>query len=159
VSSRPGQNKTNANVKVQPPLLVMIHVAVAFLLARFVSLPLIVLPILQVIGFPLVILGFLIGIGAMMAFQRARAIARPHDLPARLVTSGVYRFSRNPVYLGFLLILVGLPLDIGSYWGILLGPVLIFLFNRLVIEPEETLLAQKFGDEYRSYKSKVRRWI
>ena len=137
----------------------MIHVAVAFLLARFISLPLIVPPILQVIGFPLVILGFLIGMGAMMAFQRARAIARPHDSPARLVTSGVYRFSRNPVYLGFLLILVGLPLDIGSYWGFLLAPVMLFLFNRLVIEPEEALLTRKYGEEFRSYQSKVRRWI
>ena len=159
MSSRPGQNKTGANVKVQPPLLVLIHVALAFLLARFVSLPLIVPPILQVIGFPLVMLGFLIGMGALMTFQRARAIARPHDPPARLVTSGIYRFSRNPVYLGFVLILVGLPLDLGSYWGFLLAPVMIFLFRRLVIEPEEAALTQKFGDEYRRYQSRVRRWI
>jgi protein-S-isoprenylcysteine O-methyltransferase Ste14 len=137
----------------------MIHVAAAFVLTSLIPLPTVVPSILRAIGFPLVILGFLFGMGAMISFRGSRKTNRSHESATRLVTSGVYRFTRNPVYLGFLLMLVGFPLDRGSYWGILLSPVLIFLFNRLVIEPEEILLAQKFGDHYRSYRSKVRRWI
>ena len=71
----------------------------------------------------------------------------------------MYRFTRNPVNLGFVLILVGILLNAGSYWGILLAPVLVILCNRLVIEREEEYLGQKFGDEYSRYQSKVRRWI
>ena len=159
MSSRPGQNKTSANVKVQPPLLALIHIAAAFILTTLIPLPLVVLPMLEVIGFGLVILGFLIGLGAMLAFRRARQTFKHQDSVPPLVTSGIYRFTRNPVYLGFLLMQVGLLLNAGSYWGILLVPIMIFLFNRLVIELEEALLSQKYGDDYRNYKSKVRRWI
>ena len=159
MSSKLGQNKTDANAKVQPPLLALIHIAAAFVLTRMIPLPVVVLPILEVVGFVLAILGFLIGLGAMIAFRRARQTFKPQDSVPPLVTSGIYRLTRNPIYLGFLLMLVGLPLDAGSYWGFLLAPVMIFLFNKFVIGPEEAALTQKFGDEYRSYQSKVRRWI
>jgi protein-S-isoprenylcysteine O-methyltransferase Ste14 len=78
---------------------------------------------------------------------------------AHLVTSGIYRFTRNPIYLGFLLVVIGISLDSGSYWGILLAPVLVILFNRFVIQPEEEYLASKFGDQFTSYKARVRRWL
>ena len=159
VSGKPKRNDTYARVKIQPPLLVLIHVALAYILAWFVPLPLPVPPIIQITGFLLLILGFLLGLGALIAFKRARTTYNSHRLTAPLVTFGVYRFTRNPVYLGFLLILIGILLNSASYWGILLAPVLITLFNRLVIEPEEENLAQKFGDEYGSYKAKVRRWL
>jgi protein-S-isoprenylcysteine O-methyltransferase Ste14 len=63
------------------------------------------------------------------------------------------------VYLGFLLIVMGISLDSGSYWGIILAPLLIILFNQLVIRPEEEYLTQKFGEQFINYKEKVRRWI
>jgi protein-S-isoprenylcysteine O-methyltransferase Ste14 len=97
--------------------------------------------------------------GALIAFRRSRMADEPRNTETRLVTSGIYRFTRNPVYLGFLFMQVGLLLNAGSYWGILLTPLMVPLFNRLVIEPEEKSLAHQFGDEYRGYKSKVRRWI
>jgi protein-S-isoprenylcysteine O-methyltransferase Ste14 len=159
VSSRPGQNKPYADIKIQPPLLALLNIALAFLLTWLIPLPLSVPPILRVSGFPLVVLGFLLGMGALIAFRHARMTHEPRDTVTRLVTSGIYRFTRNPVYLGFLLMQVGLLLNAGSYWGILLTPIMVLLFNRLVIEQEELSLTQKFGDGYRSYKSKVGRWI
>jgi protein-S-isoprenylcysteine O-methyltransferase Ste14 len=159
VSSQRKQNKTHPTVKIQPPFLALLNIALAFLLAWLIPLPLVVPLILRVSGFPLVLLGFLFGMGALMAFRRTRTTHNPHHSVARLVTSGIYRFTRNPVYLGFLLMQVGLLLNAGSYWGILLSPIMVLLFNRLVIEREELSLTQKFGDEYRRYKSKVRRWI
>jgi protein-S-isoprenylcysteine O-methyltransferase Ste14 len=139
--------------------LALLNIALAYLFAWLIPVPLAVPPILEVIGIPLVILGLLLGLGALIAFRRARTTDNPRESEARLVKSGIYRFSRNPVYLGFLLMQVGLPLNAGSFWGILLAPLMVFLFNRLVIEKEEAVLTQKFGDEYRNYKSKARRWI
>ena len=156
---RTKQNKTYPNIRIQPPVLTLIHVAVAFLLTRLIPLPLMVPPVLRTAGFLLALLGFLLGVGALMAFRNARTAPDSPRQVSRLITSGVYRFTRNPVNLGFVLILVGILLNAGSYWGILLAPVLVILLNRLVIEREEEYLAQKFGDEYSRYKSKVRRWI
>jgi protein-S-isoprenylcysteine O-methyltransferase Ste14 len=155
----PKQNKTYLDVKIQPPALTLIHVALAFLLTWFIPLPLMVPPILQSAGFLLALIGFLLGVGALLAFRGARTTLDPHGSVSRLVTSGVYRFTRNPISLGFILMLAGILLNVGSYWGILLAPALVILLSRLIIEREEEYLAQKFGDEYRSYKSKVRRWI
>lgn len=159
VSMRTKQNKTYLDVKIQPPILTLIHVALAFLLTWLIPLPLMVPQILKTAGFLLVLIGFLLGVGALMAFRSARTTLDPHGLVSRLVASGVYRFTRNPVNLGFVFMLVGILLNSGSYWGIVLAPVLVILLNRLIIEREEEYLAHKFGDEYRSYKSKVRRWI
>jgi protein-S-isoprenylcysteine O-methyltransferase Ste14 len=106
-----------------------------------------------------VILGFLLGVAALMAFRRARTTLQPRGRVTHLITSGIYGFTRNPVYLGFLLIVIGISLDSGSYWGILLAPVLVILFNQFVIRPEEEYLASTFGEQFTSYKEKVRRWL
>jgi protein-S-isoprenylcysteine O-methyltransferase Ste14 len=159
VSSTPGRHKTHATVKIQPPFLALLTITLAFLLAWLIPLPWVVPPILRVSGFPLVLLGFLLGLGALVAFRRAHTTQSPQDSGARLITSGIYRFTRNPVYLGFLLMQMGLLLNAGSYWGIFLAPIMVLLFNWLVIEQEEAFLTHKFGDQYRSYQSKVGRWI
>jgi protein-S-isoprenylcysteine O-methyltransferase Ste14 len=159
VSNKPKQNLARRHVKIQPPLLALGHVVLAFLLAWLIPLPLSVPPVLQTVGFLLVILGFLLGVAALIAFRRAGTTLQPRGRLARLVTSGIYGFSRNPVYLGFLLIVIGLSLDAGSYWGILLAPVLVILFNQFVIRPEEEFLASKFGEDFTSYKERVRRWL
>ena len=156
---RTKQNKIYADVKIQPPILTLIHVALAYLLTWLIPLPLLVPPILRTGGFLLVLVGFLLGAGALMAFRRARTTRDPQGSVSGLVTFGVYRFTRNPVNLGFVLMLIGILLNAGSYWGIILAPMLVILFNRLVIEREEEFLAHKFSDEFKSYRSKVRRWI
>jgi protein-S-isoprenylcysteine O-methyltransferase Ste14 len=156
---RTKQNKTHAGVKIQPPVLTLIHVALAFLLTWLFPLPWMVPPILQTGGLFLVVIGLLIGVAALIAFRGARTTANRYGSVSRLVTYSIYRFTRNPVYLGFVLMLIGVPLNAGSYWGIILASAMVFLFNRLVIEQEEEYLLHKFGDEYRSYRSKVRRWI
>lgn len=159
MNNKSKQKNPHADIKVQPPLLVLIHVVLTFVLARLIPLPLSVPPVLQTLGLLLAMFGFLLGVAALIAFRGARSKSNTHNSVARLVTSGVYGFTRNPVYLGFVLILIGLSLSIGSYWGVFLAPILIILFNRLVVEPEENYLAQKFGKEFEDYKTKVRRWI
>ena len=83
----------------------------------------------------------------------------PWDPPRSLVSSGPYRFSRNPIYLGFVCLLAGFPLIFRMYWGLILCPLLILSMNALVIQHEEAYLEKKFGDVYTSYKSRVRRWL
>jgi protein-S-isoprenylcysteine O-methyltransferase Ste14 len=104
-------------------------------------------------------IGFLLGISAFLEFRKARTTLDPHGSAKQVVTSGIYRFTRNPIYLGFLLMVIGLPLTSGIYWGIALAPFYIRTMNRLVIEREEAYLEKKFGNTYASYASRVRRWL
>lgn len=151
--------KDHANVRIHPPILTAIHIALAYAAKWTIPLPLVVPDILRNIGFALVVVGFLCGVAAFVEFKRARTTIDPHGSVTSIISSGVYRFTRNPIYLGFALMLIGLPLNSGSYWGLILAPVLILSFNNLVIQHEEAYLEKKFGDVYTSYKSRVRRWL
>jgi protein-S-isoprenylcysteine O-methyltransferase Ste14 len=137
----------------------LFYIALAYLLGWFVHIPLRVPALLENIGFAFVIIGFLLGLAAFNEFRRARTTLDPHGSTSQLVTGGIYRITRNPIYLGFLLMIIGLPLDSGSYWGVVMAPLYVVTLNRLVIEREEAYLEKKFKDAYTSYASRVRRWL
>jgi len=148
----------NINKYVHPPVVTLLYITLALLLGKFLRIPLTLPPILHYIGFPLICIAFLFGAAAFIEFRKAQTTLDPHSSVKAMVTTGVYRFTRNPIYLGFLLILIGLPLYLGSYWGLILAPLFIITMNRLVIEREEVYLEDKFSDRYSEYKSRVRRW-
>jgi len=153
------EHKDHADVKIHPPVLTVIFIVVAYLAKWTIPFPFVVSSVVENIGFALVVIGFLFGVAAFLAFRKARTTLDPHGKVSAIVTDGIYRFTRNPIYLGFLLMVIGLPLNSGSYWGILLAPVFVFAMNRLVIQHEEAYLEKKFRDVYTSYKSRVRRWL
>lgn len=151
--------KDHAKVKIHPPILLAIHIVVAYLLGRLIDLPMAVSPLFRNIGLGLAGFGFLLGILAFYSFMKARTTLDPHGSVKAVVSSGIYRFTRNPIYLGMVLMLVGFPLTFGNVWGIPLAPMFIPLMNKLVIEHEEAYLEKKFGEGYTGYKSRVRRWV
>ena len=77
----------------------------------------------------------------------------------QIVTSGPFRFSRNPMYLSLVLLGLGLAVLLTSVWLLLGSAVVLILLDRLAIRPEEAYLAEKFGQVYAAYSAKVRRWI
>lgn len=104
------------------------------------------------------------GVGCVLAAWGARLFVaretpvRPTEVPRRIVATGPYRFTRNPMYLGLILILVGLWMALGSPWPLV--PVVAFaiLMNAQAAREEDALEAL-FGDEYRAYRGRVRRWL
>jgi protein-S-isoprenylcysteine O-methyltransferase Ste14 len=100
-------------------------------------------------------------LAGIFAFRRAKTTVNPMT-PQRtssLVTSGVYRVTRNPMYVGLLFVLVGWAVFLSAVWP-LLGPVVfVYYIGRFQIAPEEQALAELFGSEYSAYKSGVRRWL
>jgi protein-S-isoprenylcysteine O-methyltransferase Ste14 len=153
------QDHPNINKNIHPPIVALMFIVIAYFLGRFAPLPFVAPMILRNVGLLMTFVGFLLGIGAFAEFRKARTTLDPHGSANQLVTSGIYRFTRNPIYLGFLLMVIGLPLNSGLYWGVVIAPFYILTMNRLVIEREEIYLGKKFKDAYASYTSRVRRWL
>jgi protein-S-isoprenylcysteine O-methyltransferase Ste14 len=108
-------------------------------------------------------LAFVGGIGlAWAGIAHFRAVNTSFDPTARarhLATGGVYRYTRNPMYLGALIGFAGLGLALGSWWLIAMVPVAFVALTRLAIEREEAYLEGRFDDAYRTYTARVRRWL
>ncbi|HXD41275.1 MAG TPA: isoprenylcysteine carboxylmethyltransferase family protein [Ramlibacter sp.] len=105
--------------------------------------------------------GVVLAASGIAAFRRARTTINPHKPgeATALVSSGPYRFTRNPMYAGLLLVLLAWAVFLSSLLA-LLGPVVFVLYiNRFQIAPEERTLQSLFGNEYAAYKSRVRRWL
>ena len=96
---------------------------------------------------------------AMMSFRRARTSMVPFNPSTALVTSGPYRLSRNPMYVGMAFLYLGLALALGLVWALALLPLVLVAVDRLVIVREEAYLERRFGDAYRRYRAEVRRWL
>lgn len=107
----------------------------------------------------------LIGLGlagftwALAAIWSHRTTVNPYKAASRLVTRGPFAFSRNPIYVSDWFVYLGVTLLLGSLWALLLAPLVWAVMRYGVIAHEETHLAAKFGDEYRDYFARVRRWL
>jgi protein-S-isoprenylcysteine O-methyltransferase Ste14 len=137
----------------------LIHLAATLVLDWLLPFPPIMPSLLRWLGVLLVLSGLFLAFMAARQFLQAHTTLDPHSPVSALVTVGPYRFSRNPIYLGFSLFLVGLPLALGTYWGLPMLLAFIPLMNRLVIQHEETYLGRKFGEHYARYKVGARRWL
>ncbi len=107
------------------------------------------------------LLGVAFGLSGVASFTRAHTTTDPvhPEKASAIVQTGVYRLSRNPMYLGLLFFLVALIYKLGNPTGIVFLPVFLLYINRFQIVPEERSLLAQFGDEYAAYKSRVRRWL
>ncbi len=105
--------------------------------------------------------GVAIALLGVMAFRRAKTTVDPRypERTATLVTTGIYRFTRNPMYLGMLTCLVALALYLRSVSPWIVPPLFVLCMNRLQIEPEERVMARRFSEAFSIYRGRVRRWL
>ena len=113
----------------------------------------------QVAGAAIVMLALANDVWCFRILSRHQTTIMPHRAASFLVTEGPFRFSRNPIYVSHVALIFGLGLLLGSPFTLLLTPVLAFGLTKLAIEPEERHLLEKFGDDYRSYMARTRRWL
>ena len=111
------------------------------------------------VGVGLAVASLTLVISSAGLFRRAGTPAFPFKRSTALVTGGAYRFTRNPMYLGMAGALVGVAIYLGSASPWLPIPIFVLLIDRRFIRPEERFLEILFGEEYRAYRSRVRRWI
>lgn len=145
-----------------PPLALVVIIAAGMLaVSRIPTNPGFALPGAAWISAAVAAAGAIIAVLGVVEFRRVGTTVDPRvpDQSANLVVSGVYRLSRNPMYLGFLLVLVAWGLFLGSIISLLLIPAFVLSMNYFQIFPEERFMREKFGDSYETYVTKVRRWI
>jgi protein-S-isoprenylcysteine O-methyltransferase Ste14 len=107
------------------------------------------------------VVGILFLLAGLYEFQKARTSFNPMkpDAASSVVTSGIYRVSRNPMYVGFLLVLTAWTTFLSHPLPFFFLPVFVLYMNRFQILPEERALSAKFGEEYDTYRQSVRRWL
>ena len=111
------------------------------------------------IGAGIIIAGVVMIVFAKLAFKKFNQPSAPGKPTTTIVTTGVFRYSRNPLYTGLALVLSGLGLATNILWLIILTAPMAFMIQRVLILPEEQYLLEEFGKTYRDYMSRVRRWL
>jgi protein-S-isoprenylcysteine O-methyltransferase Ste14 len=103
--------------------------------------------------------GVVMNVMADRKFHRAGITIKPLEIPSRLVTDGIFRISRNPMYLGFVLIVAGESILFGSLMPLIATVLFATLLDRKFVAPEERMLAERFGNEWRTYAATKPRWL
>jgi protein-S-isoprenylcysteine O-methyltransferase Ste14 len=147
--------------RVPPPILMLLAAAVMWALNRWLPLAHLIRSPWNRVGALPAAMGFAIAIAALVRFAQARTTVNPMDpsKATQLVTDGVFQFSRNPMYLGMALLLIGWALWLGSVSPWLIPPLFISVITRVQIIPEENALERLFGSPYSAYRGRVARWI
>lgn len=142
-----------------PLLLMLFLLALSWPLSLILPTALSHQNIITIVGYALLISGTTLLLSAAGLFKKIGTTIDPTKAPDQLVTTGIYKLSRNPMYLGMLLILIGAQLALSSLFGMILPITFFLIMNKIVIPREEQMVASSFGAEYVEYKTLVRRWI
>jgi protein-S-isoprenylcysteine O-methyltransferase Ste14 len=148
-------------LKVPPPAIVFVIAVLMWLVSRVTPAFAVAFPAQNPFASSLAAVGLITGIAGIVAFRKAQTTVNPMkpDSTSSLVMGGVYAVSRNPMYLGGLLILTGWAVLLSNGFAFLCLPAYILYMNRFQIAPDEKALTSLFGQNFVAYKSRVRRWL
>jgi protein-S-isoprenylcysteine O-methyltransferase Ste14 len=148
-------------LKIPPPAVAVLMAGVMWLGFRYAPAAGFDLPAREGIAAAFVLAGILSSVSGVVSIRRARTTLNPMkpDSATTLVNSGVYRFTRNPMYLGLLLLLLGWAIHLSNVIALVLPLAFLLYMNRFQIAPEERALASRFGPQFTAYASEVRRWL
>ena len=155
----PPDGEDVAGVIAPPPLIFAVPGTIAALVGRAFPVHVMPQPFALTLGVVLTVAGIGLNAWAMPKFRQAQTSVIPYKPTTAIIATGPYSVTRNPIYLGMTLLYIGITLIVNTIWPLVLLPFVLAVMQRGVIEREERYLERKFGDEYLSYKSRVRRWI
>lgn len=144
---------------IYPPIWLVISLVTIFFLneyypgLRFTSLA------WQIVGGGVILIGLVLLVVSNGLFVRAKTGVIPFRGVSALVTSGIYRYTRNPMYLGMAAVLLGCSLTVGAVYTLPIAPLFMIIIEMRFIRPEEDMLRGIFGQEYTDYCARVRRWL
>lgn len=142
-----------------PPRYFNIILVVAVLLHFLMPVEKLIHPPFTYLGIISIILGLAINIWSVSYLRENKTTIEFNKDPSSLVTNGPFRISRNPIYLSGFMLSIGLAILLGSLITFLFPVLLLLILDRVYIPSEEKTLENTFGDDYRTYKQSVRRWL
>lgn len=151
--------KGRPNAVPWPPLILVASLAIGLGLEHLLPLSFWLLPFQPVVGGLVALVGASLDVWAMASLRAGRTTVLPHRASSHLVVKGPYSLSRNPIYLGNIILIFGIAVGIGSLWLVLTALTGAAATQKLAIEPEERHLRALFGTEFENYCSRVRRWL
>ncbi|MGE5521823.1 MAG: methyltransferase family protein [Candidatus Dadabacteria bacterium] len=149
---------SSSTLRIPPPLYYLMAILAMILLHLFAPLGRWLHYPWRLIGIVFILSGFSLSVGSAMYFRKLGTKTTPGTKPTLVVTTGPFRFTRNPMYLGLLTILVGISILLGTISPLIVIPVIFLVFHTFVSR-EEKWMEEWFGDYYLSYKKKTRRWL
>ena len=155
----PGDEQDKAGIVAPPPLIYLAALVFGLLLNRRSPTTFLPRTIARLLGWPLLGGGVLLAGWFEWVMRRADTPTNPYKPVSHIATGGPFRYTRNPAYLSMTMMYTGIASLANALWAIILLPVALLVIQRGVIEREERYLERKFGEEYLSYKARVRRWI
>jgi len=148
-------------LKIPPPLVALTVAAAMWFAHRYAPSLDLIIPWRVAMAIALAVLGIALALAGVFAFRKAKTTVNPlkPETTSSVVASGIYRFTRNPMYLGMLVVLVGWAVFLANGIAFGLAPLFMLYMNRFQIGPEERVLSGHFGSEYAQYMQSVRRWL
>lgn len=148
-------------LKIPPPILMVLLAGLMFFISSYTASLGIAQSICNAIAIGLLAIGGCFSLSGVYCFRRAKTTINPHKphKASSLVDNGVYRISRNPMYVGLLFLLLAMASFLDNAYALLVVGVYIIYMNAFQIGPEERALEAIFDEDFRQYKSRVRRWI
>ncbi len=148
-------------LKVPPVALTVVFAIVMWAASSVFSAAFLPMPGAYIVAFAFTFIGGGIAIAGVSAFRRHDTTVHPMkpETTVSIVTNGIYRFTRNPMYLGLALVLMGWAMFLANLAALLLVPAYVAYMTRFQIQPEERALLAKFGPDYAEYMAAVRRWV
>ena len=144
---------------IPPPLYYGAAFAAGMFVQKAVPLDVPSRPASAVVGAIIVLAGLGLDLAGVAAVIAHHTTIVPHRPVATLISSGAYRFSRNPMYTGLAIMVTGGALLAGTWWPLLFLPFALLAVTQLAIKPEETYLGERYGPIYADYRRRVRRWL
>ena len=147
--------------KIPPVALTVLLGFVAWLLAILTPSAEVAIPARNIVAAFLVVAGVLVSVLGVMAFRDHKTTVNPTkpETTSQVVSTGVYRYTRNPMYVGFGLVLLAIAVFLGNIASILVVPAYVVYMTQFQIKPEERALLAKFGAPFGQYMASVRRWL
>ena len=150
--------KKYLNTKIPPPIVTLLCIGIIYLFGNQIEYS---EPDLKVVGIIFLILGLIIIFSAVLKFIKTKTTVdptRPYKT-SNLVINGIYKITRNPMYLGMLFLIMAYAIYNNNVMGCIIIPIFIFYINKFQIEPEEIEMRKKFGESFENYCKKVNRWL
>lgn len=153
------QKNNHAIVKINPFVVYIGLAIIAVVMQTLIPFSFIPTNIARMLGAILILLNFVFGLPALIGMAKAKTSPNPNHPSNALVSRGIYKLTRNPMYIGLTLFFAGILTFFQNDWGLVFTPLLLWLITLWVIIPEERYLTDKFGEGYTQYTRIVRRWI